>query len=407
MQSATIALDLGRLDQLTQLNGQYRYCVDLVRGLASMRPRVHFVLLGSRLEPIPELRNVLDESGSWSYQGLRHHLGRGRYWRDQLLYAHALRALDPTIYHSLDGSVPLMSPCPTMTTQHDLMIELFPEYRKIRTSLAYRMNRSAVRRLSKRVICISETTSTDLNRLWGIDHARIDVVLHGTGFLSAPSDPFQEGRLSCLVENGAASVLSPTLLSPYNLEPRKNLSGLLRALALLHPRYPHLRLVLFGRAGVTPERERAFDRCVSELNLAGVVERTGVLNESVLYRLYRRCTLFVFPSLYEGFGLPVLEAMACGACVIARGASAVAEVVGEAGLLVETRDPTLLADAVSQLLNNSCWRNKLGSEASRRAGFFTIERMARLTYTSYCTALGIENDVCDCRAKSDDLRCGG
>ena len=180
---------------------------------------------------------------------------------------------------------------------------------------------------------------------------------------------------------------SPFLLSPYNLEPRKNLAALLQATALLSSRYHDLKLVLFGRAAVTAEREDKFNHQARELGLAEKIIRCGVLADEELAELYRRATVFVFPSLYEGFGLPLLEAMSAGACVVARQASAMAEVVGAAGVLVETAEPEALAAAIAKLLDNEELRADLGRCARERARAFSIERMATLTFQSYLTAL--------------------
>jgi glycosyltransferase involved in cell wall biosynthesis len=146
--------------------------------------------------------------------------------------------------------------------------------------------------------------------------------------------------------------------------------------------------LLFGRAAVDPAREQQFDRMVTELGLRDAVHLLGPLDDADLAWLYGHTTAFVFPSLYEGFGLPVLEAMASGACVVARNASAMAEIVGEAGALAETADPDALAAAISTLLDAPERRAKLGAAARQRASAFTIQRMARLTYASYCAALG-------------------
>jgi glycosyltransferase involved in cell wall biosynthesis len=390
MSRPLIALDFSTLDHLSLLNGQYRYCLDLVCGLARLRPAADFVLLGSWPDLVTEIRDVIrDQQGQWAYCQLSHHRGRGRYWRDQLRYTQALRRLHPSLYHSLDGFVPLTSPCPVVTTQYDLMVELFPEYNKVRAAAGYHLNRWATRRLVRRTICISETTASDLRHIWRVARERIDVVMLGTDYLSY----VREDRVSARrPEIGLSAESWPIILSPYNLEPRKNLISLLQAAASLRTRYPRLLLVLYGRAAITPERETAFESRARELGLDGAFERTGALDDRVLRQLYQQCTLFVFPSLYEGFGLPLLEAMACSACVVARSASAMAEVVGDAGTLVETRDPDVLADSIRKLLDNPLKCEELRTAALHRARLFTIDRMAGLTYRSYCTALDIKND---------------
>lgn len=127
-----------------------------------------------------------------------------------------------------------------------------------------------------------------------------------------------------------------------------------------------------------------------DLGLSERVIRCGVLRDHELAELYRRATLFVFPSLYEGFGLPLLEAMSVGVCVVARQASAMAEVVGDAGVLTETAEPEALAQAIAELLDGNegaSRRRELGRLARERAAAFTVERMADLTYQSYLTAL--------------------
>jgi glycosyltransferase involved in cell wall biosynthesis len=211
-------------------------------------------------------------------------------------------------------------------------------------------------------------------------------VQHGSEF-SGAVDPRDDGRIDAGLARERPS--AAVLVSPYNLEPRKNLSGLIAAVVKLRERYPALKLLLFGRAGVTPEREAEFQRVVRDLNLDDVIEKTGFIGDDDLQRVYRTGDVFVFPSFYEGFGLPVLEAMASGACVVARGASAMAEVVGEAGVLVETKNADVLAAAIAALLEDPRRRRQLGEAAQRRAQAFTVQRMAKLTYESYRTALGM------------------
>ena len=258
-----------------------------------------------------------------------------------------------------------------------MMFELFPEYTAAIQSRPYRLFRWAVRHRVQRAICISQTTADDVARLWQIHRNRLDVIHLGSSFL--------ESTAVDSVTSVAAE--GQFILSTYNLEPRKNLATLLRAFAQC--RHDRVRLVLFGRSAVTPEREREFEAIVSELGISDAVIRTGFLSDPQLRWLYRRAEVFVFPSLYEGFGYPVLEAMAAGACVVTRRASAMAEIVGAAGVLIDTTDPEQLAAALNRLLADPLERDGLRQQAALRAQHFTVPRMAEQTWNTYQKTLGL------------------
>jgi glycosyltransferase involved in cell wall biosynthesis len=385
MPEKLIAIDLRPIDRASTRGGQFRYAVDLVRGLAGLNPAsTRFLVIGSLPEPLRELRDTFGER-AWRYRVIAPLSGRGSYYRELVRTAWLLAREKVALVHILFGPFPILAPCAAILTVHDLMFELFPEYAGAVASRLYRLDRWSARRRARRIIAISETTASDLNRLWGLDPAKIDVVQHGSTFVSA--------RLASTVEHDGCArfgelCAGATLLSPYNLEPRKNLSTLLKAIAIVRRQYPALRLLLFGRAAITPEREDQFERQLAELELREAVHMLGFVSDQDLAWLYRHTTLFVFPSLYEGFGLPVLEAMAAGACVVARNASAMAEIVGDAGALVETADPATLAETITALLGAPERRARLAAGARERSRSFTVERMARLTYASYCAALG-------------------
>ena len=344
------------------------------------------MLLGSKREPVAELCDVLRNHGDrWRYRQLAREQFRGADYVNQARYSLLLLRERVSLLHALHTFVPVLAPCPVVITIYDLMFELFADYDAARRSRPYRIHRWAVKHRVRRIISISGTTAADLGNQWGVEPGRIDVVPLGSDLGSdlreTEAARAGEVRLPWLADS------SVVLLSPYNLEPRKNLAALLQATALLSSRYNDLKLVLFGRAAITREREENFERQVGELGLAKKIIRCGVLTDQELAELYRRATVFVFPSLYEGFGLPLLEAMSVGACVVARQASAMAEVVGEAGVLVETAVPEALAAAIAKLLENESRRRELGSCARERAREFSLERMATLTYDSYLAAL--------------------
>ncbi len=380
-----IALDLGGLDKLYPGTGQYRYVVDLVHALRELAPPARFVVFGAYPDPIDDLKSVFRAADrAWEYVHFPRATGRANYERDYVWLSAALAWTGADLCHCLHYFVPAFAPCPLVLTVQDMMYELFPDYEQAVRSRPYRVLRWLTRRRVRRVICPSRTTADDLARLWGVPRGRIDVVPHGLRVFRSGTNSHDgpvSGHLRLLGDE-------PVISSPLTLEPRKNLITLLEAFALLRPRFPAARLVLYGgRANRTAEREERYRADLARLGLAGHVVEPGVISDADLWWLYRRSTLFVFPTLYEGFGYPALEAMAAGACPVVRGHSAMAEVVGEAGVQVEPLTPAALAEAMAGLLADEPRRRRLGEMARVRAGMFTSERMVRGTFATYLRAL--------------------
>jgi glycosyltransferase involved in cell wall biosynthesis len=193
-------------------------------------------------------------------------------------------------------------------------------------------------------------------------------------------------RSFATVRTGAAGAF---LLSPYNLSPTKNLRSLLLAWPAIAARHPSMELILYGQAHVTPETEAEFDRLLSDRPHADRVRRIGHVTDETLAGLYAGCALFIFPTTVEGFGYPLLEAMAHGACCIIRGASAMKEVGGDATVLVETLRPGEIAAAAIELLDDPARRIALGERAKERAARFTVEAMIDKTIDCYRTVAGV------------------
>ena len=378
---ATIALDFRWLDQLSPGNGQYRYCIDLITGLANLRSDCKFLVIGSQPAPPDPIRHVFDDS-HWRYRQLRGWKFRGADYLYHLRYAWLMNRERVDLLHSLHTFVPLFSRARSVITVYDLMFELFHEYRAAVMSRPYRLFKHTVQTTSPVVIAISQTTADDLHRLWGVSRSKIAVV-----YLATRAASSHNGR-----QGGAMAKFSEEafVLSPFNLEPRKNLLSLLRAMAEVRRSHPAVRLILYGRAGVTPDRVEKFHEDVRQLGLEDTVTLTGFVTDEELAFLYRHALVFVFPSLYEGFGLPVLEAMAAGACTVARNQSAMAEVLGDAGVQIETEDAASLATTLRSLLDNPPRRAALGRAAQLRSARFTPEAMARGTYSAYMKALDLK-----------------
>jgi len=372
-----VVFDFSGLDHLNIGNGQFRYCVDLISGLAGTRSEFRFVVAGSRPDPPAEIRDVFRQA-SWRYAQFVAARVTGGLYLDHVRFAVWLRRQGAALLHAPHTFLPLLSRVPAVVTIYDLMSEIFPEYRARVVSRPYRLFKFAVRKRHPVAIAISQTTAADLERFWQIERPRIHVVPLGI------DAAHPRGTCDAQMVEAARGAF---ILSPYNLEPRKNLRALLAAAAAVRSTHPDVRLVLYGRAAVTADRESQFKRDVRTLGLDGTVFETGFVQPHELAFLLTKCALFVFPSLYEGFGLPVLEAMSAGCCVIARNESAMAEVLGDAGVQLDTRDVELVAHTIRSLLDDRQRRESYGTAARSRAAQFTRSAMVHGTLAAYRSAL--------------------
>jgi glycosyltransferase involved in cell wall biosynthesis len=261
-------------------------------------------------------------------------------------------------------------------TIHDLAFRLFPETASpgIRRWLE-QLDRAL--RQAAEVIVVSEATRRDLLELYPVDPERVTVVHHGIdrdGFRPARSEDVEEVRRRYGIDG-------PYLLFVGGLEPRKNLPTLVRAWSGL-PDEARPRLVIAG--GSVPWNPAG--RIGLEEALAAVpprarrgVVRTGYLHHQDRVALYTGAEALVFPSRYEGFGLPVLEAMSCGTPVLTSNVSALPEVAGDAAVLVDPLDESAIADAIRRILEDRTLRDRLRDAGRARAAAFTWEETARRT----------------------------
>jgi len=282
------------------------------------------------------------------------------------------------LVHSLASTAPLWGRFRKVVTVHDLIYARFPEaHAGIRDKGMKVLVPQAVRR-SDRVIADSQSTRDDLVEMLGIRDDRIDVVPLGLGGVqrAAPTD---EREVRARFDLGERRVL----LSLSAKRPHKNLLALIGALARI-PSENRPVLVLPGYP--TAHEAELRERAVSE-GVAGDVRFPAWVSAEELEGLWALAMVFVFPSLYEGFGLPVLEAMARGVPVACSDASSLPEVAGEAALLFDSRDEPGIAEGLQRLLGDRVLREQLRVRGLARASEFTWERTARLTLESYCRVL--------------------
>jgi glycosyltransferase involved in cell wall biosynthesis len=283
------------------------------------------------------------------------------------------------LVHSMASTAPLWGRFRRVVTVHDLIYARFPDaHAGIRDKGMRVLVPSAARR-SDRVIADSHSTREDLVELLGLARARIDVVPLGLGAVRR-EQPLPERDVRTHLELGERDVV----LSLSAKRPHKNLLALIGALAQIAPeRRPVLVIPGYPTAHESELRARA-----AALGIAGDLRFPAWLSNAELEGLWSITRAFVFPSLYEGFGLPVLEAMVRGVPVACSNASSLPEVAGEAALLFDPHDPAAIASAISRLLSDETLRARLHARGIARARQFTWERTARLTLESYARAFG-------------------
>ena len=307
---------------------------------------------------------------------------KNRLWRilwEQLVWPWQAWRYDLDLLHSMAFVTPLLAPCPTVITVYDLSFLHFPERfpRWQRLYLSSQTRRSC--RQARRIITISESSRQDVHRFFGVPLSQIDVVVPG---VDAAYRPLPEAEV---IAFRTKQGLARFVLHVGTLQPRKNIPALLQAFAQLGD--PTIKLVLVGGKGWL------YDEIFQEVQALGLTEQvvfTGYVPDDELPLWYNAAALLVFPSVYEGFGMPIVEAMACGTPVIAADSSSIPEAVGEAGLLFAPNDVEALVKQMTAVLTSPNLQHKLRQKGFKQAQRFSWERAGRETAEVYKRAL--QND---------------
>ncbi|GIW07637.1 MAG: glycosyl transferase family 1 [Dehalococcoidia bacterium] len=307
-------------------------------------------------------------------------------WRLSVLAASfAHLPMDPvigptTIFHGTDHLLPPLRRARTVFTVHDLIFRFYPEHHLPLNRWYLTLMMPRFLRAADALIAVSEQTKRDVTALYGIPAERIRVVYEGVDPRFRPeNDP---ARLADLRRR--LGLPERFVLYLGTIEPRKNLPALLDAYQLLVAGGEEADLVIAGRTGWLFEPVFAH---VRRLGLEQRVHFTGWVDDADTPALLSAARAFVFPSLYEGFGLPPLEAMACGTPVVVSNTSSLPEVVGEAGLLVPPTDVAALAGALRRVLEDDDLAAALRAKGLRQARRFRWEKAALETLAVYRTAV--------------------
>ncbi len=286
------------------------------------------------------------------------------------------------LFHAAHYVIPPLARARAVVTIHDIIHVLYPQFLPNRAALLYArvMIRRALRR-ADRIVTVSHNSKRDLVDYFGIAPARIDVIYNGVAARFRPDLPRAE-RDRVAAKYGLPR---PYLLFLGGEKPHKNVRSVLRAFAEARRdrALPHT-LVL---AGPMPPNRSRVEALIAALDLGSRVVRTGVVPEEDLPGLFAGADAFLYPTLYEGFGLPVAEAMACGTPVLTSSTSALQEIAGGYAYLVDPMDVDAIARGIADLATDPARRAELSELGRRRAADFSWDRAAGETLRVYAEAL--------------------
>jgi len=350
--------------------GDESYLASLIRALGRVDSTNEYTVF---VRDADAVSSEFDLSPLWTFRNVR----PASIWlRYPIGFPLALRRASLDLVHT-QYFVPPMCRCPAVVTVHDISFAVRPEYFTLKDQVLLKALVPTALRRARRIITDTQYTLRDLVTVYRVDPARVAVIPLAADPRYRPLD-----RSACRAEvaqrhgTGAGFILYVG-----TLQPRKNVDTLVRAYAQFRRRtgLPH-KLLIVGKP------KYKFDAVFDAIRTSGFeadIQMTGFVADAALPMYYNAADVFVFPSLYEGFGLPVLEAMACATPLISSSASCLPEVVGDAGLLADPRESGQFADALERILGNPTFAAELGERGRRHAAEFTWERTARETLAVY------------------------
>lgn len=363
-----IAIDASRA--VNEKAGIGRYTLELIRHLLAVDQKNEYLLIFSFMRSNSHKEKIIKEFQKYpKVQTKVFHLPghlKEKMWDWQLpWFKHWLGKTD-IFYAPSFLEVNLGLKIPQVVTIYDLTTLLFPKHLGKTMTERYNLKTKRACQKVQKIIAISKSTKNDLIKLLKVPAAKIEVIYPGKNDLESPAANLPKGLKS-----------KSYILAVGTIEPRKNLIGLFKAYALLpialQEKYP---LVVAGAEGWNTGE--TFN-CLKVLKLEDKVKFLGFVSDGVLSKLYQETALFVYPSLYEGFGFPVLEALSFGVPVITSDISSLPEVAGSAAVLVEPRKSKSISNAIQKLLEHKEEADKLRHLAKKQADKFSWQKTAKET----------------------------
>jgi glycosyltransferase involved in cell wall biosynthesis len=364
----------------TGLGGNESYATNLIEALAEIDQANRYTLYVTRREAVERFSN------RWPNFSVRSTLPHTPLIRIPLTLSAELRRNPVDVLH-VQFTAPPFSPCPVVVSIHDLSFEHLPETFKWRSRKQLRITVRRSAREASQVIALSEYARKDIMATYHVNPEKISAIP-----LAAPAHfrpVWNEEELQRVRQT--YGIEGEYILSVGTIQPRKNLSRLVAAYSRLRWAKPEVKLPKLVLAGKCAWLYDETLRTIKELKISDSVILTGYVPETDLPALYSGARCFIYPSYFEGFGLPPLEAMQCGAPVIVGDRTSLPEVVGDAGLLVDPFDVESLAKAMETLISDSSLREELSVKGLARAKLFDWRETARQTLAVYKKAVGGES----------------
>ncbi len=376
-----LIIDFRKYDRV--VGGVEQGALQIARHAAARGDRVIMLCRSSRTD---EVRGLFADADGVAVHPLpveTHLMGPRNAWMDSVVIQDlAVREGADLIHFYYNWSFPFRRKVPCLLTVHDVIPFTFREAMGWwRNHFLYRPSLRAACRLNDLIVTVSEFSRSDIARKVGVPLEKIRVIPNG---LREPAREDPDMRRELTERFG---LQEGYLLNVGGIHERKNMAVLLRAFALLREGQGYRgRLVITGSVSGAPYQERMkriCDALIAELGIGDAVVFTGFISEEELDHLLRGADVFVYPSLYEGFGIPILEAMKVGTPVVTSNCTAMPEVAGEAALLVDPTDAAALAEAVGRLLRDEALRGRLVELGRRRAEGYSWERTVSEYYSIY------------------------
>ena len=361
-----------------KLGGNESYATHLIEALAEIDSVNQYTIFVTRREARDRFSN------RWSNFQVRATLPHTPLVRIPLTLSAELRRNRVDVLH-VQFTAPPFSPCPLVVSIHDLSFEHLPETFKRRSRMQLRLTVRRSARKAAQVIALSEHARADLIDTYNLPPEKVNVVPLAAADSFVPvSDDNELQRVRQIYR-----IDREYLLSVGSIQPRKNLRRLIEAYSVLRRQQPECKLPQLVLVGKNAWLYNETLQLLKDRELDSSIVVTGYVPESDLPALYSGALCFIYPSYFEGFGLPPLEAMQCGAPVIVGNRTSLPEVVGDAALMIDPFDINAIAAAIQKVISDSDLRSELRAKGLQRANQFDWKETARRTLAVYEKAFSL------------------